>query len=122
MGLRETILAAQDRKKIEVEVPEWGAKVFIQSSSPAERDAIEQYILKSQKSNAPINGRALVAALIIVDENGKRVFSDDDVPALADKSAIAMERIFDAYVKINGLSKSERDEYEKNSSTTPSSK
>ena len=39
----------------------------------------------------------------IVDTHGQRLFSDDDLGAIADKSAAALERVVDAAMRLSGM-------------------
>jgi hypothetical protein len=110
MGIKETILAANDRATAEVDVPEWGMKVTIRAFSASERDSLGLQMMKSKE-----NIRAKTAALIIVDENGNRIFNDAEVEALGKKSAKALDRIFDAHLKLEQFTEEEAKEFEKNS-------
>lgn len=116
MSLKDLILSADDRPTATVKVPEWKCSVTIRAFSAGDRDAIEMQIASARLENKPVeNIRAKIAALIIIDENGNRVFTDAEIPVLAAKSAKALDRIFDAHLKLNKLTEDEADEYEKNS-------
>ena len=105
---RDAILEAPDLAIVEVEVPEWGGTVRVRSLSGAERDAFEASCTKERKDGGrdfdPRNVRAKLVALTLVDENGLRMFQQDDVKAIGRKNAKALERIFDAATELNGLS------------------
>jgi hypothetical protein len=49
------------------------------------------------------NVRARLAAASIVDENGARMFSDEEIEALGGKSAMALDRVFKAAQRLSGL-------------------
>jgi hypothetical protein len=116
VGLREDIFGVNDRKTATVHVPEWNMTVSIQAFSGAERDSWEQTMLASQKTGKPIdNFRAKLTALVVVDEQGNRVFSDSDVDALGKKSAKALDRIFEAFMELNKLTNEDVKELEKKS-------
>lgn len=105
---REQILGAQDRKTEDVEVPEWGGTVRVRSLSGSERDAYEAGIVQlrgdgSRKFTLQ-NARARLVSLSLCDENGERMFTDADIIKLGDKSALALERVFDAARRLSGLS------------------
>ena len=59
------------------------------------------WVEQSGKETSQI--RATLAALSIVDENGDRMFSPDDVEALGKKSYKALERVFAAAQELNGF-------------------
>jgi hypothetical protein len=120
---RDAILQAQDLPKELVEVPEWGGEVYVRTLTSAERDSFEQSIVeqkgKSTKMNLS-NLRAKLVALTVVDENGKRLFSDKDAELLGQKSAIALNRIFDVAQRLSALSQEDVEELTKNSENAQS--
>lgn len=111
---RDEILKADDFKTEKVEVPEWGGQVFILTISGAERDDFEASLIKGKKTNLS-NVRAKFCALTICDDKNKRLFSDKDVFALGRKSAKALDRVFTAAQKLNGITSEEIEELVKNS-------
>ena len=115
---RDEILNAKDLPTETVNVPEWGGSVKIRSITAFERDSFEQSIIDGKKTNMS-NIRARFCALIIVDDKGDRVFGDLDMAILGRKSGKALGRIFDAGQKLNGFSKEDFEELEKNSGKTP---
>jgi len=103
---RETILAADDLGRELVNVPEWGGDVYVRGLTGKERDAFEAGMIdqrgKSQTVNLQ-NIRAKLAGLSICDESGKRIFTDADLAALAGKSAVALNRVFEVARRLSGL-------------------
>ena len=129
IDIRKTILDYVDLPVVEVVVPEWGGvKLYVRAMNASERDAFmfekwqagkdkegedeknafsEDVILKNITA-------ATLARVICSDPEGtQRVFSDKDVEALGKKSAKALDRINEAFKKINGDLISQ-DELEKN--------
>ena len=117
---RDTILSADDLPKVLVPVPEWGGDVYVRSLTANERDFIElMYMdLRDDKKAKQLKLRATVCAMSIVDESGKRLFSESDIEALGRKSYKALDRVKTAAEKLNALTADEVDELEKNSETT----
>ena len=113
---REQILNAHDLKKIKIEVPEWGGSVYIKTITARERDQFEDTIYRSKKKIDISNVRAHLASLVLIDESGKNLFTADDVKQLGRKSATAMDRVFSAGCKLNGMTPKDIEELEKNSS------
>ena len=107
---RDEILGAQDLKTVEVEVPEWGGVVLVRGLTGVERDALEEESAKVGLKNL----RARYAARCIVDENGERVFSDEDIEALGKKSAPALHRVFMAALRLSALTPEDVEALEKN--------
>jgi hypothetical protein len=111
---RDEILAKKGGKVVEVTVPEWGGTVHLREMTAAERDAFEQASLDKSGTARLINIRARLASISICDESGKRLFSDSDIHLLGELPASALDRIFDASMRLNKISKADVDELEKN--------
>ena len=115
---REQILQAQDIVRESVPVPEWGGEVLVRSLTGAERDAYEATMIHLRGTDPQVNlanARAKLAARSMVDEQGQRLFSDEDVKALSQKSAAALQRVYDVASRLSGLSQSDLEELVKNS-------
>jgi hypothetical protein len=98
-NLRDKILGADDLPVTEVDVPEWGETVRVKAL-----DAEERFNLSVQAGGKP--GAVFMASVVaatVVDEDGNRVFTDDDVPALARKNGKAVKRLFDAADELNAF-------------------
>lgn len=115
MGLlsKEAILSADDRKTVDVAVPEWGGTVRVSTMSASERDKWESETYGGDKPNTQ-DFRARFVALCLVDEKGERMFGEKEVAALGKKSAAAMHRVFKAAQALNALSDSEVEAIEGN--------
>jgi hypothetical protein len=103
---RDQILDYDDLKTVDVEVPEWGGTVRLRMLTAKERDAFEASTVETRgnkmKQNLA-NIRARLVSLCIVDESGKRVFESGDVARLGEKSAAALQRLFNKCNELNGL-------------------
>ena len=89
---KKAILAANDTKlKGPVAVPEWGGDVYFRTISGLERDQFED-AYSEQKMKA---FRARFLVLTISDENGDRLFGDNEVEDLGKKSSVVINRLFD---------------------------
>jgi hypothetical protein len=116
---RDLILAADDMKTIDVEVPEWTpegqevASVRLRTLTGGERDKFESDMIdqrgKSNKMNL-VNLRARLVALCAVDESGQRMFGDKEVTLLGSKSASVLDRLFTAAQKLNGMTQQDVEE------------
>jgi hypothetical protein len=113
---RDAILDAKDIKIEEVSVPEWGGNVFVKGMTGSERDKFEGSIVefrgKSQRTNFN-NVRARLASLTICDKSRVRMFTEADVQALGEKSAGALQRIFEVARRLSGLSQADVEELTK---------
>jgi len=103
---RDEILKLNDLPVEEVYVPEWDAWVRVRGLTGAERDAFEQSIVETRGKNTRMNLRnirAKLVALCVVDEQGNRLFSDEDAELLGRKSAAALNRVFEVAQRLSGL-------------------
>lgn len=120
---KDQILQAQDTLYEEVAVPEWGGTVRVKSMTGTERDALESSMISGKGKSATVNLvnlRAKLVARSIVDEAGKRIFDDADIPALAQKSAAALNRVYEVAQRLSGISQDDVDELTKNSEAAQS--
>ena len=105
---RDAILKSKDlTETVEVPVPEWDGSVRLAMLNGAQREQLEDLLAKAQKGQHNYLIRATVAALSIVGEDGARLFKDSEIPALAKKSFVALDRIFDAALALNQMRQSD---------------
>lgn len=115
---RQNILDAADRKQEKVHVPDWGGDVLVTTMTGTDKDAFEVDRFQKKGPDADVNMRNFRAALVVrcvVDEQGKRLFTDQDAEALGQKSGLMLDIVYDAAARLNGLRKSDIDRLVKNS-------
>ena len=124
---RAQIFAAHDLDTEDVPVPEWanGDAVCVRVSAltATDRDAFEQSCVMEvggESKFTRVNIRAKLCARSIVDENGKRIFTDSDVMALGQKSAAALDRVFAVAMRLSKISGDDVKKLEKNSDSDDS--
>jgi len=104
---RDSILQANDLPREKVQTPEWGegTYVFVATMNGTERDAFEQSMLEGRKAANPNlnNIRARLGVRVIVDDQGTRIFRDEDAEALGRKSAKVLDRVFEVAQRLNGI-------------------
>jgi hypothetical protein len=104
---KEQILAAADLPEEVVDVPEWGGKVLIRGMTGAERDAFEESVMVTRGNNRELNLRnfraKLVARSIVDPVTKERMFTDNEIAELGKKSARALQRVFEAALRLNGM-------------------
>ena len=96
---REQILASTPvltREKVVIK--EWGGTFYVREFTGSERDAWEQAIIDNRS-----NVSAITVARSLVDEQGNRVFKDEDAEALSLQPARILARIADKARKLNKL-------------------
>lgn len=122
---KSEILEAKDLEFEDVPVPEWGAgkEVRLMSLTGTQRDSFEDKSLVQKGTNAKmnlVNMRARLLALCIVDENGKRMFSDIEVNLLGQKNAKVLERLFSKAQEMNGMTEKDVEDLTEGFSGDPS--
>ena len=112
---RDQILGADDRKTDELEVPEWGGSVKIRSMSGSE---VQKYVEAVQADeDADIKHMCLLIHFSVVGDDGKKLFSTEDIEALADKNLLVLRSVSEACIAVNGLNQAEvADELKKTAS------
>jgi hypothetical protein len=105
---RQGILTAQDLKHEDIEVPEWGGLVRVRGLKGVERDEFESSIVVTNPDGTTrVESKAMRARLVsltAIDDRGVRLFTAEDVIALGQKSAAALERVFDVAMRLSGMS------------------
>jgi hypothetical protein len=107
---KEQIKSVSDLETQDVEVPEWGGTVRLKSLTGAERDRFEAGVVQGQGRNTTVNMQNLRAKLVAqsaIGEDGKPLFTEEDVKWLGEKSAKALNRLFNTAQQLSGLSESD---------------
>jgi hypothetical protein len=109
---RDRILAAPALAAVRVEVPEWGGAVFVRAITAGERDVFERRAFEGPRKDLV---RAALVVLCAADAQGRALFTDADVEALAQRDAAPMQRIFNAACRLNAIGPAEVAELEQSS-------
>lgn len=118
---KESIINADDRDYKDVEMPEWGGSVRIATITAGEKGKYETSLFKflpdgtrQINSKNMANLRTRLIAACVVDEQGERMFTDEDVKQLDSRSSASIERLFAACTELNALSVDDVEEIEGN--------
>lgn len=111
---REDILSHTDLKKEKIFVKEWGGEIFVSEMTAESRDEWEQNIVKRDNKDKLVNARAKLIVVTVVDEDGNRLFNDEDVEKIGKLSSKVIDKIAVISQKLNGLSAEELEESKKN--------
>ena len=107
---REEILSKRTLKQERINVPAWGGEVNVRELTAGEKERLEA--LYSGEHTGTI--QATVVSMVVLDDNGERVFTDDDIGALSSMSGSAIQAIFKAATRLSGVTTEAREELEKN--------
>jgi hypothetical protein len=113
---RDAIKKAQDWKLEKVEVPEWGGDVYLRTLSGTERDLFEDGYADQKMKNF----RARFLALSLCDDNGERLYGDDEASELGTKSSVVLNRLFDKAWALNAFRTKDVDALGNDSPSDPS--
>jgi len=103
---RADMLQSKDLPTEELEIPEWSGWVRVRTLTGKQRDWYEASLWQQKGKNRELNlanVRAKLVAVSCVDEAGALIFTEDDVRALGDKSAGALDRIFAVAQKLSRI-------------------
>jgi hypothetical protein len=117
MLTRDKILQANDIVTEEVMIPEWGDSVLVRGLTGLERDKFEESVLEQRGKVTRVklqNARARLVMLSTVDAEGKQLFGVEDVAALGQKNAAALDRIYDVAARLSGITDEDMEELAKN--------
>ena len=106
MSLRDKILKiSNDTPSEVVEVPEWDVKVLVRGMTLGAKDDFLAAIVDATSKSANVKNftSGVLVACSYDPETGERLFSESDIPALKERSAVAIQRIVDVGVRLSGL-------------------
>lgn len=108
MGLRERILEHDDISRETVDVPQWECKVEVRSMTVAERSRMMQQAADDAESGKKALDftklyPSIIIACVFDPETGDRVFTEEDAPALLEKSSGAVEPLAKLALALSGI-------------------
>lgn len=92
-----------------LELPELGGFVFVKGMTGGERDEFEKSC-RDPKGRLRGNTRARLAVRTVVNEDGSRVFSDDDIQMVGRIRVDVLQKIFNLAQKLSGISDADVEE------------
>lgn len=113
------ILSADDIQFEDVYVVEWGGWVRVQAPTGTERDEFEDSIVtlkkelgkhgrvKVSRETVMKGARGKAAAIGCRNEQGLRIFTDAQAQQLGEKSAKALQRVFEVWMHLAGMTEDE---------------
>jgi len=117
---KAAILGVEDLKHEDVPVPAWGGAIRVRTMTGAERDEFRAAAAAGEGGVPMGKFSAILLAATAVDESGARMFTLDDVEALGEKSAEALDTVVAVAMRLNGLGGAAVSDAGKNSASTQS--
>lgn len=112
---RQAILEADDIKREEVQVPEWGGSVYIGTMTGDAKDEFELTIAAAAKNGlTKAQVRARLVAATAQDAHGALLFTAEDVAALGKKSAAALDRCATVAQRLNAMTQKDLEDIKGN--------
>ena len=111
---KRDFLKKQALKSQYVPVPEWGVQVKVQEMSGAQRAQFDTWVV-NQEEGAPKLTMVQVVACTAVDEEGRAMFSDLDIPDLMQRSGDILWRIAEVGCTLSGIGILAKEDATKNS-------
>lgn len=115
---RDQILGTKDLQTETIPIPEWGGDVIVTELPSSDAATLHEFIHVGDGEERVIDNEYLMAKLAarcLVDDQGTRLFCDDDYKLLARKHPRAVAVIGAAALKLNVLSSAAHDDAVKNS-------
>lgn len=115
---RDQILDAKDLATEIISIPEWCGDVIVTELPSSDAATLHEFIHTGDDDERVIDNEYLMAKLAarcLVDDQGNRLFRDDDYRLLARKHPRAVAVIGAAALKLNVLSSKAHDDAVKNS-------
>ena len=119
MLTREQIDAQRDRDYITFHVPEWDGSVLLTPISATDRAKLENVTIDAKETGKRADQRSMLCAMSIVDEDGKRLYSDSEIAILGNRNARALDRIMDKALELSGMRNEDFEDAAKNSGAAP---
>jgi hypothetical protein len=114
----ESILTFAARKPPQkLHIKALGQDVYLLDPTADDRDQFDVWIRDAKGSLIGVRG--LVAALLLCDESGKKLFDVADAEKLGKMSPAALQDIFDVGTKLLAVSDKETEELAGNSAASP---
>jgi hypothetical protein len=100
---RKAIEAANKPHVEEVNVPEWGGSVYVRTLSGHEMARFSAVVSNAKPKDVE-QQFVRFAAMVLADENGKRLYSDDEIEKVGELEWRGLQRVVEAGQELNGLS------------------
>ncbi len=95
---KQSVLSVDDFQYDTVPCPEWGGEMRVRGLTAAE----QSLVYKRYKDDKTEDFDVIVCIMGCVDENGERIFSNEDKPWLRQKAFAVLDRIAKRIISLTG--------------------
>jgi hypothetical protein len=100
---RAAIIGMAKPRIVTIFVPEWGGDVCLREITAGQRDQWDAWQIENEGAARYANIRARLLVLTICDEQGVRLFGDNDIAVVSGLPAMSIDKLWDASCKLVGL-------------------
>lgn len=104
MSLRDRILSASDIQTTKMHIEAWGVDLEIRTITAVERSRL---IAECTRADNTIDMEKMYPLLLIAGvydpDDGSKVFTTEDIAAIQDKSASAVEQVAQEVMRLSGM-------------------
>lgn len=97
---KKKILTAKDDTIEPIEITQWGGTFHLKVMSGRDRDSLDNLIQQAGGQELP-NYRAEFLVRCFCDDEGKRLFTNEEAAALGEKNSLVLKRAFARAMKLN---------------------
>lgn len=102
----EEIGQLRDFRVQSVDVPEWGGTCYVRSLSLRDAQVFQDVSAGAARGTFTTEDICKIVALTLCDEQGNRLFSQEQLDVLLERNFQAVKRLFDASMQVVGLTAS----------------
>ena len=108
---RSRVLSALDLPQDVLEVPQWGVTLKLQCMSAIDASNFAAY----SEDVDPLNAMVRLITQTVVADDGQPLFAEGDEVGLMKKNVNVLRLVFDACLRVNGMTSDDAKDAEKNS-------
>lgn len=101
LGRKDILKHADNIKKTEVSIPEWDGVVYVREMTAGDYVIWQDFLVDEDSKKEDIRG--FLMFLTIVDQDNNRIFTKDDIQALAQLPYRSVNVIIDVIDDLNGF-------------------
>ncbi len=110
----DDVFAADDITTEKMYIPEWKGNVYIRQSTGRDQDKFESEFRGKNGGPNLMHARARLVATSLYTVKGEKMFTDEQIVKLSNKSGAVLNRIIDRITAINNITNEDLEKIAKN--------